>query len=171
MASKHLGRVKYGKDDELEKLADQLLNNSAGENKRSVDRDMEKMSYERGFISSEDLKFYDPTNDWDTHESPTVAPISPDDIPYVSSTICSEVNDGNIRARNPELPKRRALMRHVDDEAGWGSTGEDIPLLGANDGPRKVCTKCKQAKGLQYFYSHPRTRDRLQSQCKSCQKS
>jgi hypothetical protein len=61
-------------------------------------------------------------------------------------------------------------MRHLDDVDNWGSSEEDIPLLGVNEGPRKVCSNCKKSKGLQYFSAHGRNADGLQSQCKQCRR-
>lgn len=36
------------------------------------------------------------------------------------------------------------------------------------DDPKKLCPACGQNKGLEYFYSHPTTRDRLSTKCKQC---
>jgi hypothetical protein len=162
--------VKRGVDRDLEEQADKLLRDSAGKNKRGIARDAEKMAYERGFLSREELAYYDPANDWDTHDEPVVTVVSPDDLAYVTPTICAEVDDGNVRRRNARSAARRALARHVEDTDSWGGTAEDVPLLGANDGPRKVCTRCKQAKGLSLFSPKADSKDGLHPWCKECRK-
>ena len=167
----HIGKVKYGRDDKLEADADELLSAGIRDNKRSIDRDIEKMSYESGLISVDELKFYDPNNDWDTFDEPSsVALVDPSGISYVSPSICSEIGDGNDRARNPRSLKRQALARHVGDSDNWGCAEEDIPALGANEGPRKTCSKCGQSKGLEMFSPHPNTKDGRRGQCKTCRR-
>jgi hypothetical protein len=165
--------VKFGRDKKLEDEANVWLAKGVGDNDRSILRDAEKMSYEHGFISAEDLQHYDPIVDWKTTDSVYAIPINPADADAIESTICADVDDGNTRARNPRLLERQALMRHRTDEEGWGSIAEGpVPILGDNGGGvRKKCTKCGRLKGTDFFYAHPRTRDGLQSQCKSCQKS
>ncbi|WPH57808.1 hypothetical protein [Mycobacterium phage WXIN] len=166
----HLGRVKYGKDDTLEELADKLLANSAGDNARSIDRDIEKASYDAGLITVDELQLYDPGNDWDTRDSAFTIYINPGDMAYITPSECADQGDGNIRAEHPELLERRALMRHTGDDDGWGSTVEESPPLGINKGPRKTCTKCKQPKGLQYFSPDARNKGGLRSWCRKCEK-
>lgn len=161
--------LKYGRDDELEDDANRLLAGSVGENKRSIDRDAEKLAYEAGRIAFADLRYYDPCNDWNALDSAFAIQVAPADIEGIEPTICAD--DDNLRSRNPALRERKDLRRHVEDTDSWGSAREDIPLLGANEGPRKVCTSCGQPKGRRCFYAHPRTKDKLQSQCKSCQRS
>lgn len=127
------------------------------------------MGYESGLIPAEDLQHYDPTNDWDTQDSAFSLTVAPSDIAYLSPSICSQVDDGNSRARNQRATERQSLMRHVGDIEDWGSTWEEeSPPLGINKGPRKTCTKCKRAKGLQYFYANPRSKDGMHSWCKEC---
>lgn len=159
--------VKYGRDEDLEKIADQLLRESVGRNKRSVARDVEKMSYECGHLSSEELRFYDPVNDWDTQDSAYSVLVDPSDIENVEPTICASVPDGNVRARNPQMLERRALMRHVGDEDNWGSPREDIPFLGDN-GDRKVCARCSRSKSLDLFSPDRRGRLGRDNWCKKC---
>ncbi|MBB3752493.1 hypothetical protein FHT44_005005 [Mycolicibacterium sp. BK634] len=166
-----LGEVKYGKDEELERLANELLNGSVGENKRCVDRDIEKVSYELGLVSDDDLHHYDPNNDWDAQDSVFAVSVDPGDLSGIEPTICADVPDGNVRARNPKLHERRALTRHTGDDEAWGSTFEEIPLLGVNEGPRKVCTRCKQSRGLSLFSRDKRNVDGLRSWCRSCEKA
>lgn len=149
---KSLGAVKYGRNDDLERLADQLLSDSVRANNRSTARDIEKISYEHGFLSEDDLEHYDPANNWDTHDQPSVWLVDALDITYILPT------------------SRRALMRHVQDEDDWGPTQEDIPLLGINEGPRKICSRCKRELGLILFYDAPRNKDGLSSWCKACVK-
>lgn len=165
-----LGEVKYGKDDELEHLANKLLNGSVGVNKRGIDRDIEKVSYESGHIARDELEYYDPDNDWDSQDSVFAVTIDPSDLSGIEPTICADVPDGNVRARNPKLQERRALTRHTGDEDGWGTTFEEIPLLGVNEGPRKKCSKCRQSKGLSLFSPDTRNADGLRSWCKVCEK-
>jgi hypothetical protein len=162
--------TKYGRDEEFEAAANKLLADSVGDNKRSVARDAEKMHYEAGRIPRERLEHYDPDNDWDTLDSSFAIPVDPGDIDDIESTMRAEVDDDNVRARNPGLRQRADLMRHVEDTDHWGSTSEDIPLLGINVGPRKTCTRCKLARGLKYFSPDRRNKDGLHSWCKTCRK-
>lgn len=165
-------RLKYGKDASLEKEANKWLAASVGDNKRSIARDAEKMKFERGFIGRGELQHYDPDNDWTTADSAFSVVVDPGDVDSVDPTICAEADDGNIRARNPTLLERQALMRHVEDSDYWGSTREEeIPALGLNGGARKTCVKCQRSKRVELFYAHPKTKDGFQSWCKSCQKS
>lgn len=160
--------TKFGKDKALEDLANQLLGKSTGSNQRSIDRDLEKRWYELGLIPLEELRHYDPTNDWDTFDS--AFSIATDDPDSVDSTICFDVDEGNIRARNQQLLDAQSLMQHVEDSDDWGSELEDIPALGGNEGPRKVCTKCKQSKGLALFSPKADAKDGLHPWCKECRK-
>jgi hypothetical protein len=160
--------VKSGVDRDLERLANKLLAESVGKNERGIARDAEKMAYERGFLSVEELTVYDPANDWHTSDSVFSITVNPGDIDGVEPTIC---DDGNVRARNPAAQERLALKRHVEDSDRWGGTAEDIPLLGVNDGPRKVCAKCKRPKGLSLFSPDARNSDGLHSWCKECRKA
>ncbi|AYB69645.1 hypothetical protein SEA_KALAH2_158 [Mycobacterium phage Kalah2] len=165
-----LGEVKHGRDEKLEADADEWLSRGVGDNERSDERTLEKLLYDLGRLSREDLQLHNPDYDWDTQYSAFALTVSPADLVTLEPSI-GDVGDGNIRARNPRSAARRALMRHIDDEGGWGSAAADeIPPLGLNKGDRKTCTKCKKAKGLDYFYAHPKTRDGLQSQCKACQR-
>lgn len=161
--------AKFGRDDKLETEADKWLSEGVRDNARSLERDIEKMSHEAGTLWLGEAEYYDPLNDWDTQDSAYA--ILMDDLSGVEPTICADVDDGNSRARNRTMQERQKLMEHLDENADWGSTRESVPLLGANDGPRKVCTKCGKAKGLQYFYAQPRNKDGLSSWCKNCQKS
>lgn len=167
-----LGRVKYGRDAELEELADKLLYDGlAGDNKRSLTRDRERMAYDLGLTSPGDLQHFDPTNDWDTLDSAFTLYIDPSDIAYLEPSICAGVDDGNDRARNKLMLERQAGMRHVGDGDEWGAGEEDIPLLGVNEGPRKTCTKCKRSKGHQYFSPKRDAKDKLHPWCKECRKN
>lgn len=164
------GEVKYGKDDKLERLANKLLNASVGDNKRGIERDIEKVSYEAGYITRDELQHYDPDNDWDAQDSVFAVAVDPSDLSTIEPTICVDFPDGNVRARNPKMQERRALTRQIGDEDGWGTTFEEIPLLGVNDGPRKICAKCKKTKGLHLFSSDKRNADGLHSWCKECRR-
>lgn len=159
--------VKYGKDEDLERAADELLREGVGRNKRSVARDVEKLSYESGFISRDELRVYDPTNDWDTQDSAFAVLVDPASIENVDPTICADTPDGNVRASNPRALERKALMRHVGDEDNWGSSRENIPLLGDN-GDRKSCPKCGKSKSLDYFSPDRRGRYGRDNWCKAC---
>lgn len=161
--------AKSGRDEELEALADELLGQGVGGNKRSVDRDVEKMSYGAGRRSADSLKFYDPTNDWDTQDSVSAVTVDPGDIANILPTITVDVDDGNIRAANTDLMDRQKLMRHAED-GGSGASAETIPLLGANEGPRKTCRRCKVPKGLALFSPKSDAKDGLHPWCKSCRK-
>lgn len=164
--------VKYGKDHDLEGLAEKLLAESVADNTRSIERDIEKMAYESGLITSDELQHYDPTNDWDTNDSAFAILVAPFGIQYLTPTMCAEVDDGNVIARNRKARERQALTKRVNDAVKLEPTAEkDIPLLGVNDGPRKVCTKCTQSKGLQYFSTDRRNKDGLHSWCKPCHRS
>lgn len=170
-SSSDIGRLKYGKDAKLEADANKWLAQSVGENKRSIARDVEKMAYEGGHRSLEELCHYDPVNDWATRDSAFSIAVDPGEVDWVESTICAEVDDGNIRRRHDQLLERKALMRHVGDSDSWGSDVEgDIPALGINNGDRKVCSNCGRSKGLDLFYGNSRSKDGLHSWCKSCLK-
>jgi hypothetical protein len=163
--------VKFGRDKKLEDEANEWLAKNVGSNARGVPRDAEKMSYEHGFTPAEDLQHYDPAVDWPTKDSVFMVIADPADVVAMDPTICAEVDDGNVRARNPRLEDRAALRRHIDDASGWGSAADErIPLLGANDGPRKVCRRCGRSQGLQYFSPDIRNRDGLHSWCKGCRR-
>ena len=163
------GEIKYGRDRDLEELADEFLNKGVRDNKRSPARDAEKMAYECGFISLEELRYYDPTNDWDTHDSAFTVFVEPSDLEFIDPSIC-DGDDGNVRVRNSRLQERHALMRHVGDDDDWGPVGEEIPLLGVNEGPRKTCAKCKKPKGFMLFSPKADTKDGLHPWCKECRK-
>lgn len=159
-----LGIVKFGKDQKLEEDADKLLKGSAGENKRSIARDIEKVRYEHGLATLDELEHYDPADDWNAKDSAFAVLTDPSDISSVESTICDE----NIRARNPQLQERQALMRHVSDSDSWGSAWEaEIPPLGDN-GDRKRCSKCDRYKSLDHFSPDRRGRYGRDNWCKSC---
>lgn len=159
--------VKYGRDDDLEKQANEILAASVGDNTRSIRRDVEKMSYERGRVSG-DLEFYDPANDWDTLDS--AFSILTDDVTsdrgVIEPSICDGL-DGNVRAKNERLRKRRDLMKHVKDSDGWGSPEEVIPFLGDN-GDRKRCARCGRSKVLDCFSPDSRGRCGRDNWCKMC---
>lgn len=161
--------AKTGRDDKLEAEANKLLTEGVGENKRSLERDVEKMLYESGQKSVDELEHYDPDNDWHAQDSAYAVLVNPADIPGIEPTIC-DMDDGNARVRNPKLRERQILMRHVDDTDSWGSAREFIPLLGVNDVRPKICTRCKLAKRTEYFSPDPRKRDGLQAWCKQCRK-
>lgn len=170
MNSEHLDVVKYGKDEKLEKWADKLLADSVGKNKRSTKRDREKMAYENELVSAADLHYYDPTNDWDTLDAPGDILVSPSDVVNFSPSICVDVDDGNIRVSNYSLARRRALMKHVDDEDGWGTDREEYPLPPSDIGERKVCAKCGRSKGLECFSPKKDAKDGKHPWCKPCRK-
>ena len=182
MPDARLGKIRYGKDDELEALADQWLSRGVGDNKRCPDRDKEKMLYEFGLVGDDELEFYDPTNDWDTHDEVFVRLYG--NIDDASPSLCSG-DDGNIRARSrmdPHLSagvwgraggeERNGLSHHVEDDDDWGPSFEVIPLLGANElrpGLSKICSKCGLRKLLAAFSPDPRNKgDGLHSWCRKC---
>ncbi len=130
--------AKHGRDQALEQLADKLLSEGVGANKRSLARDIEKMSYQSGHIPLAELQHYDPANDWDSQDEPWTLIV--DDVTTITPSLCT-ADDGNVRARSredPSLPpgvwgrageeERRKLLRHVADGDDWGSTRESIPL-------------------------------------------
>lgn len=160
--------IKYGKDPDLEAQADELLRGSAGENPRGLDRDWEKMAYESGYLSFEELEFYDPANDWDTLDSSYAIMVDPGDVDHIEPSVC-DIDDGNIRGQHPQLYERKKLMRAVDDREDWGTDEEEIPFLGDN-GDRKVCAKCKRSKRLDCFSPRNDRQSGLQSWCKKCRK-
>lgn len=162
--------LKFGYDKKLEKDADAWLKKGVRDNDRGIARDVEKMSFEHGFIAERDLRHYDPTDDWSTSDSVFALPLSPGDADIIEQTICADVDDGNTRARNPAMLERQALRRHTGDADGWGSDYEaEIPALGDN-GDRKRCTKCGRNKTLDQFSPDSRNRDQLHSWCKECRK-
>ncbi|QRY51777.1 hypothetical protein [Mycolicibacterium septicum] len=162
--------AKTGRDDKLETEADKWLSKSVGKNKRSVERDVEKMLHESG--QAGELEHYDPDNDWDTQDAPNGAIlINPADVVKVTPSICADMDDGNVRARNLNLSRRNALMRHMGDEDNWGSNREDIPLLGVYDGERKTCTKCGRTKRVEFFSPDKRNVGKVRSWCKLCEKA
>ena len=129
------------------------------------------MAYQGGHMTVDELEHYDPTNDWDTMDSAFMIFVAPSKIAAVEPTICAAVDDGNIRKWNPALEERQALMRHVEDTDEWRSRRERIPLLGVNDGPRKMCTKCGESKGLSLFSADRRNADGRYSWCKQCHRA
>ncbi len=157
--------VKHGRDPDLERLADKILTEGLSDNKRSIDRDIEKMMYQGGHLTMEELRVYDPGNDWDTQDSAYSILVEPAKMQYIEPSITH--GDENVRARNPRLLERQALMRHVGE---GNSPPEDIPLLGINDGRRKVCGRCQQAKGLPLFSPKNDAKDGLHPWCKKCRK-
>lgn len=174
-----LGKVKYGVDKRLEEEANKFLAEGAGENRRSASRDAEKMRYEAGLISSEELHYYDPTNNWNTHDSAFVIVADPSDLKSIEPSIC-DVDDGNVRAENRirvengetyRVPPRQDLMRHVEDTDNWGSTNEEAPPLGVNKiTSGKACARCKLRKRLEYFSPDPRGKHGRDGWCKECRK-
>ncbi|AEK09546.1 hypothetical protein LITTLEE_167 [Mycobacterium phage LittleE] len=162
--------LRYGLDEALEKKAADWLSRGVGGNERSTQRTREKLLYEFGALTEDDLELYDPSNDWDTQDSAFSLMVSPRDLEALEPSICA---DDNSRARNQRMRERRALMRHVNDTDAWGPAAEDsIPPLGENEeAERKVCTKCKRLKRVEFFYAQPRNKDGYSSWCKSCQKS
>ncbi|AID58941.1 hypothetical protein PBI_GAIA_122 [Mycobacterium phage Gaia] len=163
---------KFGKDDNLEAKADRLLSKGVGKNKRSTQRDKEKMLHEAGLLEVDDLDAYDPTNYWSTQDAPNGEILmSPNSVVKVTPSIGSDVGDGNVRARNLKLSRRRALMHHVEDEDDWGGDREFIPLLGVNEGRRKTCTKCGRSKRVEFFSSDSRNVDGVRSWCRLCDKA
>lgn len=163
--------LKYGRDAKLEAEANKWLYAEVGDNKRSPARDVEKTKFEHGSVTEDDLQHYDPVNTWDTKDSAYSIAVDPDDVDWVESTICADVDDGNVRRRHDKLLERKALMRHIEDSDSWGLVDEDeVPLLGVNEGPRKVCTRCKRSKGLSLFSPRTGRRGGLQSWCKQCRR-
>ncbi|AGS82454.1 hypothetical protein SEA_POUND_154 [Mycobacterium phage Pound] len=176
-----LGEVKHGRDDKLEADADKWLARGVGKNKRGLERDLEKVRYESGSVSAAELRFYDPTNNWDSKDSAYTIYVAPTDLEGVEPTACA---DGNVRARSredPNLPdgtwgragaeELKGMRRHVEDDDSGGSTFEFIPLLGANEiTSGKACTKCGLRKRLEYFSPDSRSGDGLHSWCKRCRK-
>lgn len=154
----------------MERQADQILRGASGENKRSAARDIEKASYEAGIISLGELEHYDPGDDWDTMDSVFAVVADPVALEFFDSTECAD-DDGNIRARNQKALDRRKLAHIVRDDENWGPTREEIPLLGASEGPRKTCARCERSKGVQFFYENTRSKDGLHSWCKVCMRS
>lgn len=170
--------VKLGRDDKLEADANKLLYGSVGKNKRSTKRDLEKMGYESGVYSAGELHYYDPVNDWDTMDGVPVLQFG--DIERVEPSDCADGENVRARSReNPNLPagtwgragaeERRGLRRHIREDEDWGGSWEDIPLLGANSGKRKTCTKCGRSMGVDCFSLDPRNKkDGRHSWCKVC---
>jgi len=159
--------VKQGRDKNLEAEANKWLAESVGDNKRSLARDVEKMKYEGGHISRDELRHYDPDNDWDTISSAFSITTDAESIDYVDGTADEE----NVVQRHDQLVKRRELMQQVDDGSDpLLEGGENVPLVGANDGRRKVCGRCKQSKGLSLFSPKADSKDGLHPWCKKCRK-
>lgn len=157
--------VKFGRDDALEEWADELLGD-CGE--RSDERDREKVAYEYGLIEYDDLQYYDPDADWQTKDSGYAILVSPADMVYIEPTICTEVNDGNVRAKNLRMAERRSLMGVSSEDDSWGTAQEDVPLLGVNEGERKTCPGCGRSKGLSCFYAQPGNKDKRATLCMVC---
>ncbi|WP_396909487.1 hypothetical protein [Mycolicibacterium sp.] len=187
--------LKFGHDKQLEADADKLL--ATGKSTRSKARDIEKMSYDAGIISSDKLEHYDPAVNWKTVDSVRMTPRSPDSMANVrpSRTAVGHViedddlgdswglPDGNVCAEprlHPDRPWtpnavfRKRLSRIVHDEDSWGSDFERIPLLGANDltaGVSKVCARCQLRKRFEYFSPSKQSKDGRHAYCKDCRKA
>lgn len=162
--------AKSGPDKDQEAEANKLLSGSAGKNRRSLKRDIEKAKLELGLIGEDDLTCYDPAGDWKTHDEPEVIPVNPADLSYMRPS--NPVDDGNDRPFNYEMAERAGLRKHVEDDADWGRTAEWIPPIGCNEvdtAASKVCTKCGKRVRLEYFRSDPRKLDGLKSWCKPCE--
>ncbi|MGY4710166.1 hypothetical protein ACXDF8_11525 [Mycolicibacterium sp. CBM1] len=173
----------HGKNNTLEAAANEWLAKDVGENTRSIDRDIEKVQYESGQILRDELRLYDPRNDWDTQDSAYSILIDPGDMAYVTPSLC-DGHDGNVRARDREDPntppgtwgavgirERQKMTRHVGDEDDWGATYEDIPPLGQNTRDPtlgKRCTRCNLIKLNKYFGPEKRNSDGMRSWCKQC---
>ena len=159
--------MKTGRDADLEKQANELLKAHSRPQTNSLERDIEKMKYEHGFISEDELEHYDPTNDWDAIDSAYQIVTGADDLDYVDGTADAE----NIIERNAELLQRRKLMQHADDNEEPVIDGaETIPPLGANTGWRKTCTCCGRSKGKGSFGRDSRNKDGHRSWCHSCER-
>ncbi|TGD85141.1 hypothetical protein BayCH28_22330 [Mycolicibacterium sp. CH28] len=176
------GKSKNGKDKKLETEAAEWLARDVGPNKRSLDRDIEKMQYEFGSATRNELGLYDPDNDWDALDSAFSIFVRPG--ADITPSLCT-ADDGNVRARSREDPKtpagvwgrageeeRRGLSRHVGDDDDWGSAYEkEIPPLGKNErepGTGKRCTRCQLVKRIDYFGPDKRNSDGLRSSCRQC---
>ena len=157
-------KARKGRDANLEAEANAWLRQGVGKNKRSRERDFEKMGYEAGIYSVDELKHYDPTNDWDTRYSTKM--VTSDDIDYMPTTI---TGDDNIRHEHLELVERHKLTAHTEDSDSGGRVFEELPELFDHD-VRKVCTKCNTAKGRECFSRDLRNKDGLHSWCKVCRK-
>lgn len=190
--------VKFGVDEALEADANRLLAKGAKAKptgKRKQQWDIEKLLYESG-TPLDELSLYDPSNDWDTQDSAYTLPV--DNIGPISASECNgggvweedgdgnpvwvATDDGNSRARSredPALPpgtwgrageeERRDLTGHVGDEDSWGSAGEYVPLLGANDiTGGKTCARCQLRKRLEYFSPDRRGKQGRDNWCKLC---
>jgi hypothetical protein len=157
--------IRQGKDARLEALANELLSDSAGPNERSLDRDIEKMAYQSGRIGRDELKHYDPDNDWDTLETAYSMSHSPGDLDGITPT------ESYGRARNQGADRKALLAHHVGDSDPWGRATEHIPALGAYDRGRKTCTKCGITKGVGLFSPDARNKDGRHSWCKACRKA
>ncbi|WP_212808831.1 hypothetical protein, partial [Acinetobacter baumannii] len=64
-----MGEVKHGRDEKLEADADEWLSRGVGDNERSDERTLEKLLYDLGRLSREDLQLHNPDYDWDTQYS------------------------------------------------------------------------------------------------------
>ncbi len=163
--------AKSGLDRGLEAEANKILARSAGKNRRSLKRDIEKIEFELGFIGEDELTHYAPAGDWAPHDEPEVIPVDPMDVAYIAPEV---VGDVNVRPYIPEVDKRKSLRRHEGDSDGWGSPREDwLPALGVNevDASRgKICTKCGKRKRLEFFSPDGRGRHGRDNWCKTCRR-
>ena len=158
--------VKHGRNAKLEAEAKELLAKSVRKQKRSPARDAEKMAYEHGFITADELQHYDPNDTWTTVDSAFQIITGAADIDYLDGTADEE----NIIHRHDQLVKRRELMRAVDDDSDPLIEGDEdhVPPLGAYDVRPKICTRCNRPKRRDQFSPDKRKNDGLQSQCKKC---
>lgn len=168
--------LRYGRDEKLEADADELLGEKS---RRSDDRLTEKLLFEAGMISEDDLTVFDPADDWNTQWSAYT--LYMESIDGITPSLCGE-GDGNVRARareDPSLPPgkwgvigieaRKKLTRRTDDEMDWGSTHEDIPLLGS-PGERKTCALCQRSKRLEQFSLDARGKRGVDNWCRMCRR-
>ncbi|QZH68316.1 hypothetical protein [Mycolicibacterium farcinogenes] len=164
--------MKTGRDAKLEKEANALLKASAKPKGAREDREIERAMYEAGLLTLEELKFYDPVNDWDSKHSAYTLTTS--DIDAIEPTLGAERDDGLERRRNRRREEKLPLLRHVDleSEDDWPSPPEKpAPKLGQLDkGGRKTCTSCGISKGLEFFSPYRRNADGLHSSCKTCRR-
>lgn len=144
---------------ELARMANALLGPKP---KKSLARDIEKLEYEAGVIAREDLKFYDPDNDWDTVDSARETIVA--DIDTARPTVAVE----NTRKHAPAVDARQALAKDPDNT----STDDVIvPALGQNTGERKTCRKCGKSKGLGSFSPKNDAKDGKHPWCRPCRKT
>ncbi|WP_131806210.1 hypothetical protein [Mycolicibacterium conceptionense] len=164
--------MKTGRNTDLEKQANALLKGSAKPKGTRDDRELERAMFEAGMLTLEELKFYDPANDWDAKHSAYTLVAA--DIDEIEPTLGAERDDGLERRRNRRREEKLPLLRHVDleSEEDWPSPPQKpAPALGQLDkGPRKTCSSCGLSKGVEFFSPYSRNADGLHSICKTCRR-